>query len=88
MIFLTPRLASPKSVMSTSQLNPYFLPPVSQEDLDHAKSLVLDLLGWGVTPEYLVECGVSTSAILRIFGDLKLRLPYNLEDRTLKESSR
>lgn len=51
---------------------------VTTEELDQAKDLVLDLLGWGVTPEYLVECGVSASAICRIFTDLRLRLPTNL----------
>ncbi|KAF8550225.1 hypothetical protein OG21DRAFT_1514285 [Imleria badia] len=53
--------------------------PMTTEDLDRAKSLVLDLLGWGVTPEYLVECGLSAGAIYKIFTDLQLRLPSNLE---------
>jgi hypothetical protein len=53
--------------------------PVTKEDLDRAKSLVLDLLGWGVTPEYLVECGLSPSVVYKIFTDLRLRLPSNLE---------
>jgi hypothetical protein len=51
---------------------------VSDEELDLAKSIVLDLLGWGVEPEYLIECGVSSHAIYRIFTDLRLRLPSNL----------
>ncbi|KAH7908441.1 hypothetical protein BJ138DRAFT_1091267 [Hygrophoropsis aurantiaca] len=51
---------------------------MSADDLDRAKSLVLDLLGWGVSPEYLVECGVSTDVLYRIFTDLRLRLPSNL----------
>ncbi|KAH0831413.1 hypothetical protein J3R83DRAFT_14084 [Lanmaoa asiatica] len=53
--------------------------PMTKEDLDRAKSLVLDLLGWGVTPEYLVDCGLSQGAVHRIFTDLRLRLPRNLE---------
>lgn len=56
----------------------FFWVPVTKEDLDRAKSLVLDLLGWGVTPEYLVECGLSPGAIYKIFTDLRLRLPKNL----------
>jgi hypothetical protein len=51
---------------------------VSDEELDAAKSVVLDLLGWGVEPEYLIECGVSSQAIYRIFTELHLRLPVNL----------
>ncbi|KAJ7721716.1 hypothetical protein DFH07DRAFT_857449 [Mycena maculata] len=51
---------------------------MTAEDLEHAKDIVLDLLGWGVEPEYLVECGVSAGTIRRIFTDLRLRLPKNL----------
>lgn len=52
---------------------------VSPEELSQAKSLVLDLLGWGVEPEFLVTSGVSAEALYRIFTDLNLRLPQNLE---------
>ncbi|KAH0578657.1 hypothetical protein H2248_003791 [Termitomyces sp. 'cryptogamus'] len=52
--------------------------PVSDEELELAKDVVLDLLGWGVQPEYLIECGISSHAIYRIFTDLHLRLPSNL----------
>jgi hypothetical protein len=51
---------------------------VSPEELDHAKTLVLDLLGWGVDPEYLIESGVSAEVVFRVFTDLNLRLPKNL----------
>jgi hypothetical protein len=51
---------------------------VSPEQLDLAKSIVLDLLGWGVPPDYLVEFGVSPGTIFKIFTDLRLRLPTNL----------
>ncbi|KAL4260309.1 hypothetical protein AB1N83_009535 [Pleurotus pulmonarius] len=47
-------------------------------ELELAKSLVLDLLGWGVTPEYLVECGISSQTIFSVFTQLRLRLPTNL----------
>ncbi|KAG2046559.1 hypothetical protein BDR06DRAFT_964969 [Suillus hirtellus] len=52
--------------------------PMTRQDLDHTKNLVLDLLGWGVSPEYLVEAGVSAGVIYRVFTDLNLRLPTNL----------
>ncbi|KAG6884677.1 hypothetical protein C0993_009020 [Termitomyces sp. T159_Od127] len=54
------------------------LSPVSEEELELAKDVVLDLLGWGVQPEYLIECGISSHAIYRIFTDLHLRFPTNL----------
>ncbi|KAF8199454.1 hypothetical protein BJ912DRAFT_949088 [Pholiota molesta] len=50
----------------------------SSSPLDHAKTLVLDLLGWGVDPEYLIESGVSAEVVFRVFTDLNLRLPKNL----------
>ncbi|KAG2123269.1 hypothetical protein DEU56DRAFT_830035 [Suillus clintonianus] len=53
-------------------------PSMTREDLDHTKNLVLDLLGWGVSPEYLVEAGVSSGVLYRVFSDLNLRLPTNL----------
>ncbi|KAJ3511812.1 hypothetical protein NLJ89_g3888 [Agrocybe chaxingu] len=52
---------------------------VSQDELDEAKSLILDLLGWGVAPEYLVETGLTPAVVFRVFTDLNLRLPDNLE---------
>jgi len=51
---------------------------VSPDNLTTAKEIVLDLLGWGVPPEYLVSSGVSPEAIYRIFTDLNLSLPTNL----------
>ncbi|KAJ3504233.1 hypothetical protein NMY22_g17991 [Coprinellus aureogranulatus] len=50
---------------------------VSFTDLDHAKDLVLDLLGWGVPPQYLLDRGVSPQLVHRIFTDLQLQLPEN-----------
>lgn len=43
------------------------------------KELVLDLLGWGVSPEYLVDCGLSREAVFYTFMELNLRLPQNLD---------
>ena len=54
----------------------HLVPPA---EFDRAKDVVLDLLGWGVTPEYLVDAGVSSEALYTIFKDLNLRLPTNLK---------
>ncbi|KAF9531087.1 hypothetical protein CPB83DRAFT_849314 [Crepidotus variabilis] len=56
--------------------------PLSQEELDEAKTIVLDLLGWGVDPEYLVTSGLSPAVVFRVFNDLHLRLPTNLDVST------
>jgi len=53
--------------------------PLTESQIDDAKNLVLDLLGWGVDPEYLVTSGVHPELIYRIFTDLNLRLPTNLK---------
>ena len=43
------------------------------------KELILDLLGWGVTPEYLVKHGISRRAIYYVFTELRLKLPENFD---------
>jgi hypothetical protein len=53
--------------------------PVNQENYDLAKDIILDLLGWGVQPEYLVDCGLSREIVYYVFNELDLRLPYNLD---------
>lgn len=52
---------------------------VTQDQYNTAKDIVLDLLGWGVPPEYLVECGLSRHVIFYVFSELNLRLPSNLD---------
>lgn len=52
---------------------------MTKEELDRAKCLVLDLLGWGIAPEYLVEFGLSPGAIYQVITDLRLPLSSNLE---------
>jgi len=68
--------------MEVSEVNPAVssgrISDINEADLERAKSLVLDLLGWGVPPEYLVDHGVSPQVIYKIFTDLNLRLPSNL----------
>lgn len=52
---------------------------VTQDQYNKAKDIVLDLLGWGVRPEYLLEYGLSRHAIFYVFSELNLRLPSNLD---------
>ncbi|KAH9889999.1 hypothetical protein C8Q73DRAFT_652883 [Cubamyces lactineus] len=52
---------------------------MTQAQYDAAKDIVLDLLGWGVPPEYLVNCGLSREIVYYVFVELNLRLPSNLD---------
>ncbi|PFH54117.1 hypothetical protein AMATHDRAFT_890 [Amanita thiersii Skay4041] len=52
---------------------------MSQEQYDLSKDIILDLLGWGISPEYLVDCGLSREVVFYVFGELNLRLPHNLD---------
>lgn len=42
------------------------------------RTLLLELLSWGVPPSYLVKSGLTRDAVLVLFADLKIRLPTNL----------
>lgn len=52
---------------------------VNMEQFNLVKELILDLLGWGVSPEYLVDCGLTREAVFYAFSELNLRLPSNLD---------
>ncbi|VDB91433.1 unnamed protein product [Peniophora sp. CBMAI 1063] len=52
---------------------------LTQAQYDSAKDIVLDLLGWGVPPEYLVDCGLSRNLVYYVFAELNLRMPANLD---------
>ena len=52
---------------------------VTQKQYDTAKEVILDILGFGVPPEYLVDCGLSREIIYYVFMELNLRLPNNLD---------
>jgi hypothetical protein len=52
---------------------------VTQAQYDTAKDIVLDLLGWGVESEYLVDCGLTREIVYYVFSELNLRLPQNLD---------
>ncbi|KZT18437.1 hypothetical protein NEOLEDRAFT_169350 [Neolentinus lepideus HHB14362 ss-1] len=52
---------------------------LNAQQYETAKDIVLDLLGWGVPPEFLVSCGLSREIVFYVFSDLNLRLPANLD---------
>ncbi|KAL5482492.1 hypothetical protein ACEPAI_9086 [Sanghuangporus weigelae] len=52
---------------------------MNMEQFNLAKELILDLLGWGVSPEYLVDCGLTREAVFYTFMELNLKLPQNLD---------
>ncbi|EDR13288.1 uncharacterized protein LACBIDRAFT_308981 [Laccaria bicolor S238N-H82] len=64
-------------LVSADQVRPGL--PLTQSEYDTAKDIVLDILGWGVPPEYLVDCGLTREIIYYVFTELNLRLPQNLD---------
>jgi hypothetical protein len=52
---------------------------VTQTKYDTAKKLILDILGYGVPPEYLINCGLSREFIYYVFTELNLRLPSGFD---------
>lgn len=52
---------------------------MNQDQYNTAKDHILDLLGWGVSPEYLVDCGPSRHVVFYVFTELNLRMPANLD---------
>lgn len=64
---LTPRLCSVPSS------------PVDEKEYRQTRLLLLELISWGVAPEFFVApLGLSREAILLYFRDLRIRLPANL----------
>ena len=49
------------------------------DEYDTAKDIILDLLGWGVPPDFLVDCGLTKELVFYVFTELNLRLPDNLD---------
>ncbi|RXW24440.1 hypothetical protein EST38_g1425 [Candolleomyces aberdarensis] len=80
---LSERISSPPTASTSSrsihtgQVRPNV--PMDQLKYDLAKDLFLELLGWGVDPEYLVEAGLTRELIYYAFTELNLRLPNNLD---------
>ncbi|KAK0464439.1 uncharacterized protein EV420DRAFT_1516395 [Desarmillaria tabescens] len=56
---------------------------MNQTQYDTAKDIILDLLGWGIPPTYLVDCGLSREIVYYVFNELNLRLPDNLDTNGL-----
>ncbi|KZT44608.1 hypothetical protein SISSUDRAFT_1056939 [Sistotremastrum suecicum HHB10207 ss-3] len=82
-----PKLSLPKKPSAPS--SPPFTPEnlhLTAEQLWEAKVLILDLLGWGVPPTYMVDCGLTKEIIYTVFTELNLRLPENLDLSGLKKS--
>jgi len=52
---------------------------VTLDEYDTAKDIILDLLGWGVPPDFLVDCGLSKELVYYVFTELNLRLPDNFD---------
>ena len=52
---------------------------MSDAELFEAKVVVLDILGWGIPPQYLLDCGISELAVVVCLAQLKLRIPQELE---------
>lgn len=48
---------------------------MTHNQYDTLKDIILDLLGWGVPPAHLIDCGVSREAVFYIFSELNLALP-------------
>lgn len=42
--------------------------------------MILDLLGWGVPTQHILDCGVSALALAVCLTELKLRIPSNLSE--------
>ncbi|OBZ68743.1 hypothetical protein A0H81_11119 [Grifola frondosa] len=81
----TPVMIPPVMTVSTivaPAVDPSHVRPglaLTQAQYDTAKDIVLDLLGWGVPPEYLISCGLSREVVYYVFVELNLRLPANLD---------
>lgn len=52
---------------------------MSDDEIFEAKVIILDILGWGVPSQYLLDCGISPLAIVVCLSDLRLRIPRDLE---------
>lgn len=53
--------------------------PVNEKQYEEVKDIILDLLGWGVDPDYILDTGVSKEIIYYVFTELRLRLPGKLD---------
>ncbi|KAJ7175950.1 hypothetical protein C8R46DRAFT_1080160 [Mycena filopes] len=72
-----PPLSLGEQLIDADHVRPGLL--MNQDQYDTAKDIVLDLLGWGVPPDYLVDCNLSREIVFYVFTELNLRLPHNLD---------
>lgn len=89
---LTDRMPTPEALAhlrarlscKSSRLDIVFTPKcsrlVSNEDIFEAKVVILDILGWGVPSQYLLDCGISALVVVVCLSELKLRIPRDLEN--------
>ena len=49
------------------------------EEYEEAKGLILDLLGFGMTPEDLIDTHVSKRLIVYCMREMNLRIPFNVD---------
>ncbi|KAJ6477342.1 hypothetical protein C8R47DRAFT_1219894 [Mycena vitilis] len=73
---------TPLSLREQIVIDPEHVRPglsMTQDQYDTAKDIILDLLGWGVPPDYLVDCNLSREIVYYVFSELNLRLPHNLD---------
>ena len=49
------------------------------EEYEEAKGLILDLLGFGMTPEDLIDTQVSKRLIVYCMREMNLRIPFNVD---------
>ncbi|KAF9565768.1 hypothetical protein CPC08DRAFT_158755 [Agrocybe pediades] len=67
---------------SISSLGPNCVRPgleLNQEQYDNIKELILDLLGWNVPPEDLLQYGIRKEVLYYVFNELELRLPESFD---------
>ncbi|PIL22807.1 hypothetical protein GSI_15502 [Ganoderma sinense ZZ0214-1] len=72
-----PEYPAPPTIVDENHIRPGL--SLTQAQYELAKDTILDLLGWGVPPEYLVDSGLSREIIFYVFVELNLRLPKNLD---------
>lgn len=60
---------------------------MTQEQYDRSKEMILDLLGVGIPPEYLMICGVTRELIYFTFTELRLRLPEGFDTAGIPQYS-
>lgn len=53
--------------------------PMTFEQFELAKGLILDLIGYGTSPEYLIDVGINPRLVVYCLRELKMRIPSNVK---------